>query len=121
MGSSAAIANLHTHLWLVGWLIGCREEVEAGETQLVFEGGRPLREVAVLNVFLKNSRGQTLYEAEQVRGWVGEGRVAQRHLRSSGGCAPGAQRVMPLSLPAHHPLCRCRCCPTAAGARGGCR
>lgn len=42
------------------------EEVEAGETQLFFEGGRPLREVAVLNVFLKNSRGQTLYEAEQV-------------------------------------------------------
>ncbi|KAL4451843.1 hypothetical protein ABPG75_007505 [Micractinium tetrahymenae] len=42
------------------------EEVEAGETQLFIEGGRPLREVSVLNVLLKNSKGQTLYEAEQV-------------------------------------------------------
>jgi hypothetical protein len=54
-------------------LIGCREEVEAGETQLFLEGGRPLREVAVLNVLLKNSKGQTLYEAEQVGGWMAEG------------------------------------------------
>lgn len=43
-----------------------REEVEAGETQLFLEGGRPLRVVSVLNVLLHNGRGQTLYEEEQV-------------------------------------------------------
>ncbi|KAL4424892.1 hypothetical protein ABPG77_002115 [Micractinium sp. CCAP 211/92] len=42
------------------------EEVEAGETQLFMDTGRPLREVSVLNVLLRNSKGQTLYEAEQV-------------------------------------------------------
>lgn len=42
------------------------EEVEAGETQLFLEDGRPLREVSVLNVLLRNSKGQTLLEAEQV-------------------------------------------------------
>ncbi|KAL4852717.1 hypothetical protein ACK3TF_006206 [Chlorella vulgaris] len=41
-------------------------EVEEGETQLFLQGGRPLREVSVLTVILQNSKGQTLYEAEQV-------------------------------------------------------
>jgi hypothetical protein len=44
----------------------CRAEVEEGETQLFLQGGRPLREVSVLTVILQNSKGQTLYEAEQV-------------------------------------------------------
>ncbi|PRW57309.1 hypothetical protein C2E21_4331 [Chlorella sorokiniana] len=42
------------------------EEVEAGETQLFLEEGRPLREVSVLNVLLTNGQGQTLYEEAQV-------------------------------------------------------
>ena len=49
----------------------CREEVEAGETQLFLESGRPLREVSVLNVLLSNGRGQVLYEAAQVRAAAG--------------------------------------------------
>ena len=92
MESSSAIANLHTSRKVIMEspslpMYACREEVEAGETQLFLEGGRPLREVAVLNVFLKNSRGQTLYEAEQVRGVA----TAIAH---SGGCTPrGTTRV----------------------------
>ena len=78
VGVESSAGILQTCCWAP--VLGRREEVEAGETQLFLEGGRPLRRVAVLNVFLKNSRGQTLYEAEQVRGWVKGG-------GGSGGCA----------------------------------